>query len=60
MREFLLYVSVAYLVVAPFVVAAFSMLRTNNAIGGQKAFADAAAAGSGWPWQIWKFISASS
>ena len=54
------YVTVAYVVVALMVVAAICMLGTNNTYGGQKVLADAAAAGFGWPLEIWKFISASS
>ena len=60
MREFLLYVSVAYVVVGLFVVATSYMLGTVNAIGGQEVLAEAAAKGFGWPWEIWNFLSASS
>jgi len=56
----LFYVSVAYLVVALFVGAAFYMLDTNDTSSGQEVLAEAAATGFSWPIQIWKFMSTSS
>lgn len=60
MRELLFYTTVAYLVVAALVICAFYLIGSSHAYSNQSVFADAAITALGWPWYIWKFISASS
>ena len=54
------YSTVAYLAVAVVVICGYYLLGSGHGFNSQSALAEAVATAFGWPWYIWKFISASS